>query len=500
MSVDARRTSHPIQQPVASESEASALFDSITYSKGAAIIRMLEAYLGESVFRAGIRRYMADHAYSNTTTADLWRALEAASGRPVAPIAATFTEQAGLPVIIAEVTCTGDVQRIRLRQERFSVNDPKADPRRWQVPIAFGPLRSLRPAKTVVLQDEAMDIAAGPCGEPVKLNLGDVGYYRVQYDAAARAALAKSFALMSLADRANLLADGWALVDAGRAEPASYFELIEEIGGDDSRAVWEPVIGVLSRLDHLQRGRPARAAFQAYARAKLRLVFDRITWEAAGREGDDRALLRMRLIRALGDLGDEDIRAEARRRFAAFVKDAATLAPALRDVVVRLAGITADRATYDTLLALARKTTDTSERMRYYLAAASARDPALAGETLKLTLGEELPDPLVGPVIGAVASSGEHADLALDFVLQNFAALAARQGPYFRDHFVANLMRNFSDRARAAQLAAFAPAHATPGAGIVAAQAEEAIEFDADFKERALPLIDDWIRRRSTPP
>ena len=497
MGVDARRTSHPIQQPVANESEASAIFDSITYIKGAAIIRMLEAYLGEGMFRAGIRKYMADHAYGNTTTADLWRALEAASGRPVAAIAGTFTEQAGVPLVVAQVICAGDAQRIVLRQERFTLNDPNAAPRRWQVPIALGPLRALRPSETVLLGNEPREIAGGPCGEPIKLNLGDVGYYRVQYDTATRAGLAKSFAMMSLADRANLLADSWALVDAGRAEPASYLELIDEIGGEDSRTVWNQVIGTLTRLDHLQRGRPARAAFQAYARAKLRPVFDRLTWDGARREGDDRPMLRARLIRVLGDLGDEDIRAEARRRFAAFLKEPPALKPALRDPVMHLAGITADRTTYDTLLTLARQTTNTSERVRYYLAAASARDPALAGETLKLTLGEELPNSLVSAVISVVASAGEHADLALDFVLKNFEALAAKQGPSFRNYFVSNLMRNFSDRARAEELAAFAPVHATSGGRIVAARADEAIRFDAEFKERALPAIDEWIRRRT---
>jgi aminopeptidase N len=497
MAVDARRTSHPIQQPVANESDASAAFDSITYSKGAAIIRMLEAYLGPDMFRAGIRKYLTDHAYGNTTTADLWQALEAASGRPVAAIAGTFTEQAGVPLIVADVTCAGEKQLFTLRQERFSINDPNPAPQRWQVPVAIGPLRAIRPSETVLLGDEPKEVAGGPCGEPVKLNLGDVGYYRVQYDTATRASLARSFAMMSLADRANLLADGWALVDAGRAEPASYLELIDEISDENSRAVWEQVIRVLTRLDRLERGRPARAAFQAYARAKLRPVFDRLGWDPAGREGDDRALLRTRLIQVLGDLGDEDIRANAKRRFATFLNDPAALRPALRDPVVHLAGMTADRATYDVLIALARKTTNTSERVRYYLAAAGARDPALAEDTLKLTLGEELPNTLIGSVIGAVASSGEQADLALDFVLQNFETLAAKLGPSFRNNFVSNLMRSFSDRARADELAAFAPAHATSGGRMVAARAEEAIRFDADFKERALPAIDDWIRRRS---
>ncbi len=189
MGADARRTAHPIQQPVADETEAMAVFDDITYSKGRRLIRMLERYLGEDTFRAGIRKYMADHAYGSTTTADLWRALEAASGKPVASIAAGFTEQAGVPLVVAQARCDGDEQRIALRQERFTIRDPAAAPRRWQVPIAIGPLRALRGAETVLLTDEPQEIAAGRCGEPVKLNLGDIGYYRVEYDAASRAAL-----------------------------------------------------------------------------------------------------------------------------------------------------------------------------------------------------------------------------------------------------------------------------------------------------------------------
>ena len=147
-----------------------------------------------------------------------------------------------MPLVIAQARCDGDEQRIAVRQERFTVRDPDAAPRRWQVPVAVGPLRALRSAETVLLADEPMEIAAGACGEPVKLNLGDIGYYRVEYDAATRAALAKSFPLMSAADQVNLLADSWALVEAGRAEPAAYLQLVEEIGSDDSRAVWEQVI------------------------------------------------------------------------------------------------------------------------------------------------------------------------------------------------------------------------------------------------------------------
>ena len=496
MALDARRTSHPVQQPVADQSEAMTAFDGITYNKGQALIRMLESYLGETAFRDGIRKYMAAHAYGNTTTADLWQALESAAGKKVTGIAASFTEQDGVPLIVAEIDCNGDAQRMSLRQDRFVIAPAGAaalPPRRWQIPVAVGPLRATQPVD-VLLLDGAAEIAAGACGEPTKINLGDIGYYRVEYGPRARAALVKSLAAMTVEDRLNLLADSWALMQAGRAAPPSYFTLIEEIGTADHRAVWDQVIGSLTRLNRLALNRPERPALQAYGRAKLRPLFDRLGWDGSGAGDDDDTLLRASLISALGELGDEAILAEAKRRFAGFLQSPESLPNALRDSVAHLIGISADRASYDTLLALARKSTMTNERLRYYDAAASARDPALARATLALTVTDELPNTIVGGVINAVAYSGEQPELAWDFVQKNFDALAAKQGPTFRDFFIANFMTNFSDEAHAAELKAFAPAQATSGGRVMTARALETIAISADLKTRALPAVAAWIK------
>jgi aminopeptidase N len=494
MSADAKRTTHPIQQPVADESEAMAVFDGITYIKGQAFIRMLENYLGEEMFRAGIRRYVQAHAFSNATTADLWQALEAASGQPVAAIAAAYTEQAGVPLIVAEVTCDDGQRHIVLRQERFTIHDPNATPQQWKVPLAYGPLRGAAPA-AMALIDGTSRIDAGPCSDPLKLNLGDLGYYRVQYDAATQAALAKSIREMSPADRVNFLADTWASIEAGRLAPASFLDLVDALDVADSRTVWENVLRVFARLDHLERNRLGRGGFQAYARAKLRPVFDQFTWTRAANEPIERQTLRTRLIRALGELGDETILAEARRRFVAFVQNPASLRIGLRDPVVHLAGRMADRTTYDALHELARKTTNASERVRYYSALAAALDPALAQETLAIALTDEVPTNLVGTLVFGVASAGEHPDLAWAFVQENFAVLASRQGPFFRDSFAANLLANFSDRAHAGELASFAPARETAGGRMMSVRAQETILTDADFIARTLPAVDDWVAR-----
>jgi aminopeptidase N len=498
MALDARRTSHPVQQKVADQSEAMAAFDGITYNKGQALIRMLESYLGESAFRDGIRRYMAAHAYGNTTTADLWQALESAAGKQVTGIAASFTEQDGVPLVSAETGCSGDDQRMTLRQDRFVIAPAGAaplPPRTWQIPVAVGPVASAQPAQ-VLLLDGSADIAAGSCGEPIKVNLGDIGYYRVEYGPISHVVLAQALARMTVEDRLNFISDSWALVQAGRAAPPSYLALVEKIGVDDHRAVWDQVIGRLTALDRLALDRPERPALQAYARARLRPLLDRLGWDGSGSGDDDDTLLRASLIRALGELGDGDVRAEAGRRFAAFLKDPPSLPNALRDSVTQLVGVGADRASYDTLLALARKSTVTNERLRYYFAAASAHDPALARATLALALTDELPDTIVGAIISTVASSGEQPDLAWDFVKANFDTLSARLGPSFRDAFIANFMTNFSDDAHAAELAHFAPAQATSGGRVMTARALETIAISADLKARALPAIDAWIRER----
>jgi aminopeptidase N len=328
----------------------------------------------------------------------------------------------------------------------------------------------------------------------VKLNLGDVGYYRVQYDTAMLAALARSIDRLAPVDRTNLIGDTWALVEAGRAEPARFFELADGLTADNNRAVTEQIIRALTRIDHLQWGRPARAAFQAYARGALRPVFDRIGWDAAPGEPADHTLLRVRLIGVLGTFGDDAIVVEARRRFAAFVKDPAALPTDLRGPVTGLVGRYADRATYDTLLALGRNTTSTDERVRYYSAAAGARDPTLAKETLAIALTDELPTSMVGTLISQVASQGEHRDLAWSFLKDNLAALSAKQGPAFQNAFPANLMTNFTDAAHATELANFAPSHATSGGRRVAARAYERIMTDADFSAQQLPAIDEWVK------
>ena len=186
MNADARSTSHAIQQHVTDELQADASFDpEITYDKGQAFLRMLEAYLGEDTFRAGIRQYMQAHKYSNATTADLWIALGAASKKDVSALAKAWTEQPGFPLVSVTAACDASGNRsVTLAQKRFLIDGTTdASNTRWNVPIALAS-GSAPPAYVLLANAQQSGIPAGRCGEPLRANAGGVGYYRVAYDAA----------------------------------------------------------------------------------------------------------------------------------------------------------------------------------------------------------------------------------------------------------------------------------------------------------------------------
>ena len=320
-----------------------------------------------------------------------------------------------MPLISAETSCSGDDQRMTLRQDRFVIAPARyrigpAVRGRWQVPVAVGSLGSTRPPE-VLLLDGSAEIAAGTCGEAIKVNLGDIGYYRVEYGPdRAGARWSKSLALMAPEDRAQF---SRRQLGAGAGRPRRAAVLSRADRGDRRR---RPPRRMGSGDRQPDRGSivsrstaPSARRCRIYARAKLRPVFDRLGWDGGGSGDDDDTLLR-----SSADLRARRIR---RRRYHRRGQTA------VRGLPCRIRHRCRARcATPSPMLvghrrrsrqAMTRcwrwraRATATNERLRYYYAAASARDPALARATLALTLTDELPNTIIGGMINTVASSGE---------------------------------------------------------------------------------------------
>jgi len=491
MEGDARSTTHPIQQPVATEAEAGSAFDDITYKKGQSFLRMLESFLGEDVFRDGIRRYIAAHKYSNTTTGDLWDALSEASKEPVGEIAAGWTEQPGFPVVKVRREPDGKVQ---LTQERFTVNFKGAPALLWKIPLTYSVVGET-PA-TLLMTGKAAALESIPADRALKLNLNGAGNYRIEYDARSWKLLLEALPKLGLEDRVNLLSDAWALTQAGRAPVSLYFELVEKLPASTDLAEREQIIHVLDYMNRLLAGSPAHKKFQHYARSLLHPTFKIQGWQPKTGERPSAGSLRASLISTLGDLNDPEIIDGCRNRFEKYLADPASLAPDLRPAVLGVAGRYADEKTWNKLHELGLKTTSIEEKQNYYNALAEATDPKLIKKTLPIALTDELPTSRAVFLAARVARDSGHPELAWEFAAANMKALLAKTDALGENRYAPGLFTFFSDESRANELKGYAKANLPAASAPDVAKAIDEIQFRAEFKKRLMTQLNAWIDKK----
>jgi aminopeptidase N len=490
MNADARTNSHAIEQHVVNELEAEASFDSaITYNKGQAFLRMLEAYLGEDTFRDGIRRYVKDRAFSNATSGDLWKALSAASGQDVEKIASGWTTQPGFPVVAVRASCDGAGNRtIALSQKRFLLegSDP-ANPR-WNIPMD---IRSgTRAPQRVMFAAEGQTVAAGRCAESLSANAGDIGFYRVAYDDATFAMNQKSFGALPDTDKIAMLDDQWALAEANQGPLASYLSLTSSMGGSLDARAWEQIVTALGALEHNERGTPGHDAFAAYARAVIRPVYSTLGWDAKSGEDPATQSLRRRVLEQLGAWGEPAIVAEARRRFG----NLAVLGADDQVVVLPIVAQNADQATFDQLHAIAKASTDEAEMRRNFGALAAVRDPKLAQQALDIFMSSEIPPQAAG-IRGrfVLAMVGWNPQLTWRFYQAHAESLLASQSGFSRAMAVSNIPATFWEAAPLDELETYTKAHAPPEVAKFVARGMERARLSLALKERMVPAADAYV-------
>jgi aminopeptidase N len=431
MRSDARVNSHAVEQQVTDELQAANVFDpEITYNKGQAVLRMLEAYLGPDTFRDGVRRLLRAHAYSNANSADLWNALGAASGRNVGEIAASWTEQPGFPLVSVAARCDADGQRtIVLSQRRFLLQGHDTSNSRWIIPLQIRSDPAGVPQPVLMTRD-GQTFPAGKCEQPLSVNAGAVGYFRVQYDASVLPSITRQFAGLPSGDRIAVLDDQWALVESGAQPLASYLGLVAAVGDELNERSWTQIAGALGTIEFDERGTAGHAAFTAYARAVLRPLYERLGWQAKSGETPGVQRLRRTVIGNLGAWGDQAIIAEARRRFAEFVKNRNSLQPDEQAVVLSIVAREADAGTFAQLHAVAKSAHNETELRRYYTALMQVRDPQLAAAAVKIALSPEIPPQAESLRLWLVfALSEEHQQLAWNAYVEHLDALLAPHQP-----------------------------------------------------------------------
>ncbi|GAB5558456.1 MAG: M1 family metallopeptidase [Synoicihabitans sp.] len=495
MNLDARQATHPIQLTGVTEYGAIDAFDAIAYYKGQSFVRMLENYLGEVAFREGIRLYIQRHAWSNTTTEDLWTALEEASGLPVREIASGWVLQSGMPV----VTATVSDNRLHLRQEPFSVDDPHPPATRWAIPVTYAPVEDLSKVRRHLFAESETQLEwADHLGAP-KINLDDVGFYRVVYDTESFAEIISALPDLPAAEQINLLGDTWALVSAGRVSAADFLEIAWALRSNREDAVWGAIMNAIAEIDIWLRDRPERADFHRWAVTLLRPQLDRLGWQPKLGEPTTDAQLRGSVIYRLGWFGDETVIEQCQALFQRLVQDPSVLDGNLRPAIISIAGRYADRVTYDQLWALYQKAINTEEKDALIRGMQHALDPQLASETRVLTLGEALPASQRNYNLFYVASRGEHLADTWEFAKQHAAELLAPLAEYGANSYLGYIVNSASDPRYADELEATQLEHRGENALAEAKKTSGKIRVRAITRARELPELARWLQEQVKP-
>ncbi len=495
ISRDARATTHPIIQHVETPDQISQAFDDITYRKGEAVIRMLEGAVGPDVFRSGVRSYMAKYKYGNTVTDQLWAEISSAAGRPVKPMMDSFTMQGGVPLIkVGEPVCTGGKTTLPLSQGRFGLDAASKAQRTWLVPVRIGDTRlRVAPTNEMISGAAPKQVTVPGCGLPV-VNFGQSAYFRTLYAPSHFEKLRANFATLGLNDQVGLVADSYGLANGNYQGVEKYLSLIDTVSPDAPPLVWAQIAGQLSGMDRILTDAPQQAAFRVKARALLAPVFAKVGWIAKPDESSSTALLRETIIPVLGSFDDPTMTAQATQYATQSFATPDKVPSTIRLPALAIYAYTADAARWDALHDKARTENSPVAKLLYYRNLGAVRDPALAQRALDLTLTDEVPVPMRGNIIQAVAS--QHPALAFDWAVAHAKQVNAMLESSTRAGFIVSLPSGSGDPAVAARVTAYANQALPAGSRKPAETAVAVINYRAELRQRQAAAVGIWAGAR----
>ena len=375
--LDSLASTHAIHADAQSADAALQRVDAITYQKGAAVLRMLETYLGQEAFRAGVRLYLQRFGGASATAADFWRALDDSSGQDVSRVAETWVTEPGHPLVELRAAGPG---RVTLRQRRFFLDPDTAPSRqRWPVPLV---LRGAGGERRVLLdrEEDAAEIDAGW----VFPNAHAAGFYRFALDDELRGRLLPNVSTLEAAERLLWLDNDWALFRAGAIDGVAYLALLRAFTGERDRAVLSQIH---TQLRWIAIHALTPAGRPAFARLVARIfdpVFVHLGWDGRSGEPEDDQELRPLAIRALGDLaGSAHVRAEAARRVRRHL-DGDRQDPNLVSVCADVAALEGDMALHSRYVGRIQEaaSTDPQDEQRFRDALATFADATATMATL----------------------------------------------------------------------------------------------------------------------
>ncbi len=293
LKLDALKNTHPIEVEVGHPDEIGEIFDEVSYSKGASIIRMLAGFLGEKDFRDGLRYYLKKHSYKNASTVHLWEAFEKVSKKPVRKIMHNWTSKPGYPLITAK---NGKISQARFFSSPISKKLAE-DKTIWRVPVGIQNAE----LKTQNLLFDKKFLNINGKSKLVKLNAGEAGFYRTKYSTetldSLRIIIAKK--QLSALDRLGIIRDAFALAESGDLSAVESLKLLSAFKNETDYTVWVELVSGLSAMKNLLYGQPYYKQFENFACGILEPVGKKLGFKIKKNEPHTRGLLRSLILQQL---------------------------------------------------------------------------------------------------------------------------------------------------------------------------------------------------------
>ena len=468
--LDALATTHPIEIPVHHPDEIGEIFDEVSYSKGASIIRMLASYIGENNFRDGLRYYLKKHSYKNTETIHLWQAFEKVSGKPVAKIMENWTSKPGYPVVKAQMK-NG---RVDLTQERFfSSPISKAiakDKTKWEIPIIFG-------------ND--------------KVNFGETGFFRTAYSKELLEKL-KSPVLnrtLSARDRLGIIRDLFALAEAGTIPTTNALEFLSAYKNEDNYTVWVEIASGLARLEQLLAKSTVKKNLNQLSLELFSPLAHKLGWNKKVKENHADALLRSLSIARAGRAGDKIIIKETKQVFAK-IKKSRQVNPDIRGAVYSIIATHGGMKEYKTLVAMYKKENLHEEKNRIGGALGDFSQDKVLCEATHFALSKHV---RIQDTIGILSSVGMNPlgrDIWMKCIKYNWKLLVSRygQGGLTLGRAIKAIGGSAEDKHLKA-LNEFFKTHEAPGAKRSIDQVLERLEGNIAWLKRDRKIIEKFLNK-----
>ncbi len=480
LKLDALKHTHPIEVEVNHPNEIGEIFDEVSYSKGASVIRMLAGYLGEKNFRDGLRYYLKKHSYQNASTINLWEAFEKISKKPVRKLMQNWTAKPGYPVIkITEKNNQLVLEQSRFLSSKISKNEIQ-DKVSWQIPFDYKTKSGKSKADLITAKYKTLP---KPKNTWVKFNSEETGFYRVDYPAQMLAELHKPIQNKTLPalDRFGLVRDAFALAEAGEFPTTQALNLIQAYNNETDYTVWVELVSGISSVNSLIRKEEYYPEFEKYCRGVFQKIGQHIGWKAKPKEGHLTSLLRSLILHQLVNFKDP----KAINHALKIGSDTEKIPADIRSVVYFAIAQNGKLKEHNKFIELYKSSTLNEEQNRLGRALGQFSDPKLLKKSLEFAFSKNVRIQDTAQIFLSVWLNPQGSRVAWDFTKKNWAELVKRYPA--SGHIINRFIKPasiFTTKDELADYVNFFKLHKAPGAERTIAQVKEKISSNIEWLQR----------------